>query len=1173
MSLQFVIGRAGTGKSEYCLNEIRHELKQSPQGNPLVLLVPEQATFQAELALVSTPGLGGILRAQVLSFRRLAWRVMQEAGGTARLPIDEIGKNMLLHKILHKRKSELKLFHTAAEQPGFVDRLQSLFTELKRYTVSANELEGYANELTRGTKKHNALLNHKLHDLQLVLSSFEEELAATYLDGEDCLSLLAEQFQDSSYAVSASYWIDGFHGFTPQEFAVMEKMFQSSQGTTVTLTLHRDYEAGEQPNDLELFHPTAKTMIKLKEIVNELNLEAPQVIVLSPDNSPRYSASPALAYLEQSLVRRGLSPYSADVNKQIIVNAAVNRRAEAEGLAREMVRLVREEGARWRELSVRVRNLEGYSDLLSTVFNDYSIPYYVDQKTPVMHHPLVEFVRSALDTVRGGWKYDAVFRCVKTDFFLPLSEAEEDADIDRLAMDRLENFVLAFGIHGYRWTDGKAWQLSIKDWTEEGEAIRSEKDLQLEDQMNRCRKRIATPLHHFQKQIARATNVKEMTEALFGLLEQVQAPERLEAWSENAIIEGKPHLAREHTQVWGYLLDVMDQLVEMMGEEEASLDLYSKLMETGLESLSLRLVPPSLDQVLIGTLDRTRSGQVKYAFILGVNDGVLPARPKEDGVLTEKEREIMMDAGVPMADSARRKLLDEQFIVYNALSMASHRLWISYTLADEEGKALLPSEVMRKLKRTFPNVKEELLMAEPSSSMTGDEQLDYVRTPERAMTYLALQLKQWMKGTEIEAIWWEVYNWFATRQEWRNRLETMVRSLFYNNKEERLEPATSKELYGSHLKASVSRMERFVSCPFSQFASYGLKLRERKIYRLEAPDIGQLFHEALSRVASGIALDKLQWGKLSPEEIFWRASAVVDSLAPRLQGEILLSSKRYHYIARKLKQIVGRAAVILGEHSKKSVFEPVGLELPFGNGGKIPPLTFQLDNGCSMEIIGRIDRVDQAIDEGKTLLRVIDYKSSETHLHLAEVYYGLALQMLTYLDVAVSNSTKWLGTQASPAGVLYFHVHNPILQLKNGIPPQQAEKEMKKRFKMKGLLIEDTGIVKLMDADLDGNNRSDLLPVEIKKDGTFGSRSSVASEARWEQLRGLTRNKIQSIGTEITNGAVDIQPYRIGNKTACTHCSYKPVCHFDPLFEGNEFKILKQRGKEEIWQALEESKA
>lgn len=396
-------------------------------------------------------------------------------------------------------------------------------------------------------------------------------------------------------------------------------------------------------------------------------------------------------------------------------------------------------------------------------------------------------------------------------------------------------------------------------------------------------------------------------------------------------------------------------------------------------------------------------------------------------------------------------------------------------------------------------------------------------------------------------------------------------SIFYRNRALPLRTATSRRLYGTEVRTSVSRMERFVACPFSHFASHGLRLKERQLYRLQAPDIGQLFHAALSQLAMRLREENRSWGSLTPDQCRQEAEQTVEQIAPQLQGEILLSTKRYGYIFRKLKDIVSRASVILGEQSRRGSFEPIGLELDFGPDKTLPPLRFELENGCVMEIVGRIDRVDVAEGENGLLLRVIDYKSSQTDLKLHEVYYGLSLQMLTYLEVLLSAAEEWLGETAMPGGTLYFHVHNPLLQSANGMTSEQAGQELLKRFKMKGLLLADRDAIAQMDNTLD-KGYSAIIPVALKADGSFYSSAAVATPEQWDTLLASVRSNIREIGTRITDGDVAIEPYRIQQEVACTFCPYKPVCQFDENIEGNEYNLLSKPGKQQIWDMLSHTK-
>ncbi|WP_068782105.1 helicase-exonuclease AddAB subunit AddB [Paenibacillus sp. GM2] len=1168
MSLQFIIGRSGSGKSSMILDTVTAEMRSNPTGSPLILLAPEQGTFQIEQAILTTPGIPGTVRSQVLGFRRLALRVMQETGGSALVPISEEGKKMLLYKIVRRHQDELKLFGKSADQLGLIERMNDLYTELKKHNADFSCLEEHI-DLLESSSKTSSLLKDKMSDLSMIFREFDTELARFYIDAEDHVFKLAEGAGTSTYLRDANIWIDGFQTFTPQEYLALMALMKTAASVTVALTLDRAYDDGFPPHELNLFYPTAVTYMKLRDMALTAGIEVKDTVLLDARPFPRFKGSETLSHLEYAYERR--IPWQGDaapndMSKSLHMHGAANRLAEVEGAAREMVRLAREEDARWRDMAIFVRNLQDYEHVIRPVFADYGIPFFMDKKASILYHPLMEFIRGALDVVLRFWRYEDVFRCVKSEFLLPL-----DGSLTREDMDVLENYALASGIQGYRWYDGRPWKnapsLSL-ELTQDpnGEGMSDHRQLR---RLEQCRSLISTPLSAFERRLKHSANVREMCAAVYHLLEQIEAPQRLDTMAHTALVQGQPQLALEHRQLWDAVLGLLDQIVEMMGDEELELEMFSGILETGLKDLKLGLVPPALDQVLVGSTDRTQTSHVRHAFLLGINEGIMPSNLQEEGVLSDQERLRLSEIGLELAPGMTRRLLDERFLIYGAITAASHSLWLSYPIADEEGKPLLPSEVIRQMKRIFPALQEGYLNRGTDVSESLDSQLEHIHRPLPTLTNLIAQLRSWRSGLTVSPVWWRVLEWYRTQEEWQDTTEFLLGSLNYRNLANRLTPATSHKLYGKKLRTSVSRMEKFSACPFSHFAAYGLKLKERQVYRLQAPDIGQLFHAALSMMAFNFKDQNRSWGSLTTEECLQEAESAVDKLAPKLQGEILLSSHRYGYITRKLKNIVGRASIILGEQSRRGSFEPIGLELDFGPGRTLPPLTFQLPNGCVMEIVGRIDRVDMAESDQGLLLRVIDYKSSQTDLRLHEVYYGLSLQMLTYLDVLLSSAEAWLGRPALPAGTLYFHVHNPLLQSSNGMSPEQAQLEMLKRFKLKGLLLADREVISKMDDQLE-KGYSDILPVAVKADGGFYSSAAVATLEQWQSLLGSVRGIISDIGTRITDGNVDIAPYRLGAETACTYCPYRSVCRFEGSHEDNGYQVLSKPGKNEIWELFDE---
>ncbi len=1132
---------------------MRGKLAENPGGNPIIYLVPEQMTFLSEQRLATTPQLGGMIRAQVYSFTRLAWRVLQETGGINRYHLSSTGISMLIRKIIEDQKDGLSLFKRAADKNGFIEQMEQLLTEFKRYCVHPQELATKSEDL-EGQKS----LQDKLADLELIYQHFEEALSGKYIDSEDYFRLLAEKAGLSLFLKEAEVYIDGFFSFTPIEYMVIQQLMKHCKRVTICLTLDQLFTEAT-PEELHLFRMTGDTCQTLYDIVKAegVSLEKPEVLT----ESLRYQHDSFL-HLEKYFDLLPVQEYAGDT--AIHIAQAVNRRAEIEGIAQKMISLVREKGYHYREIAVLSRNSHEYRDLVEAIFEDYGIPYYVDQKSSMQHHPLIELLRSGLEIINGNWRYEPIFRAVKTELMLPF---ELNPNKLRDKMDKLENFVLAYGIQGDKWTRKQPLVYRRMRGLELENLPQTDAEKRIEDELNELRAMITTPLMRLTRRFKKAGTGLELCEAVYLFLEELEIPRKLEKWKQFEEEKGNLIKAREHDQVWNAVIELLDQFVEMLGEEKLAVKQFAAIIESGIESLRFSLVPPAMDQVVVADLEKSRLEEIKVAFVIGLNEGVMPAKLNDEGILADEDREALLANGVKIAPSSRTRLLDENFLAYKTFTLPSEQLFLSYPLANEEGKALIPSSYIKKMHELFPNVHEHLFVAD-LAELSKDDQLDYICNESTTLAYLTAQLQLKKQNYPIYDFWWDVYNYYLESDKWRSTTQNVLSSLFYENKTDRLPEQVSQELYGDLIQASVSRMEMFHSCPFSHFAHHGLKLRDRQIFRLEAPDIGELFHAALKQISDTVNEQNWSWAQMTKAQCEKLAVEAVEILAPRLQNEILLSSNRHIYLQRKFEKIISRAAFVLSEHAKMSGFSPVGLELGFGPKAELPPISFGLKNGTKMELVGRIDRVDKAEDGDNVFLRVIDYKSSERDLNLSEMYYGLSLQMLTYLDIIITHSKELVGTEASPAGVLYFHVHNPMIQTKKMLSLDEIEQEIFKKFKMNGLILGEQNVIQLMDQTLETGD-SQMIPAGINKDGSLKKRSKVVSRDEFERFTNYVRNTYVKSGNLMLDGAVEISPYKIKNKTACTFCSFKSICQFDSQVKSNEYRNLPILSKEEILESIQ----
>lgn len=1123
MKLGFIFGRAGSGKTHYIVNQICQKAAVEPNGPPVILLVPEQATFQMEYTLANIMPSGGSVRAQVLSFRRLAHRVLLEVGGAARIPIGELGKRMVLRNLISILRDKLTVFGKSAVRAGFTDCIARSIGELKTYLISPEMLAGAADKFS-GTS---ILLYEKLNDLSLLYQALDDYMSTRYTDPDDFLKLLAENLPDSIEFRNATFWLDGFKGFTPLELLVIKNLFRTAEKVNLSLCIDCD-SINQVLFDDDLFYPTWETLHKVKGLAAEQGVILEDSVLLKPDVPFRFVQSPEAAHLEKNYFRYPVQTFQEE-SKNLTLIGGANLRAEVENCAREIVSLIRDNGYRWKDVAVLVRNMEQYYAMISSIFKDYGIPFFIDQKRSVLHHPLVELIRSALETVCRNWAYEPVFRYFKTDL----------VQVDRDSIFSLENYVLARGIKGSRWLDDEGWAdlLEIK-------------------------KAASNHLVKFSQAVSAAGDARQMTAAVYSLLEDLGVAAALEQWKAAGEAAGNPDSARVHGQIWSQVIGLLDEVVEALGEYQVTSEAYAEILDAGFESMHIGLIPPGLDQVIIGTLDRSRSPQVKAVFLLGASEGVLPARPADDGLFNDQEREKLLAAGLDLAPGSSRQVFEEQFLVYTALTRASERLWISYPMADSEGRAITRSPVVTRIKELFPTLSETVVQVDPFY-MNETENFQTIINFDQVLSYLAAKLRTVKAGGAIEPLWWQVYNWLMLGPG-RDQALTVLQGVFHQNSEKPMPKHLSRSLYGQPVKASVSRIEKFRACPFAHFGSYGLGLKERKIYRLEAPDMGELFHAALQRFAEEVRVQGLDWSQLSSEDCRELNKKIVDELAPLLQGEILLSTARYRYLTGKLKKTIDRAALVLTQHARQGGFKPLGVELTFGLDGGLPPLSVQLPDGNALELRGRIDRLDMAETENAVYLRVIDYKSSDTKIGLQDIYHGLRIQLLTYLHVALTHFSDSFDVPVLPGGILYFTVKDPLISTSGPISAETAANAILNMLKMRGFLLADAGVFKMMDNQVE-TGYSRLFPVGLKKDGTFYAGSPVIDYQGWEMLQAYLKQILAESGEKILRGVVDIAPYQDSRTIACTYCTIKPVCKFDALLEDNDFRILTAMPPGDPW--------
>ncbi len=1195
VSLRFIYGGAGKGKSTFCLKDIGDRSK-SVLEKPLVLLVPEQFSFQAEKNLIKVVGSTGIKNVQVLSFNRLAYKVFSEVGGITRKPMDTSGKAMLIHSILQKKQEEFKVFKGASKQKGFVDNVASAITEFKKYSISVedlnkvkenlrdNPLKQRGNPLQEGDnnfvkedntllkvekpseKDENPLLIDKITDLALIYGEFNNILNLNYVDPDDDLTRLYSAIDECTIFDGAEFWLDEFTGFTPQQYAVLQKLYNKAKRINITLPL-KSSEHSKSMEESDAFYSIKFTEDKLLSLAQDTGTSIDAPIELQDNKEYKFKDNWELSFLEKNYFA---FPYAPSTKKceNIKIFKALNGYSEVEHVAKDILRLCRDENIRFNKIAVVTRDLPTYEKLIKAIFTEYNIPLFIDKKKDITSNPLIVLITGVVEIFTKNFSYESMFRYLKTGLL----------DIEKENIDILENFIIAAGIKGKRkWTEPDLWQEKIEyyfrdyynnDKASDEETQRVEKTIKI---LNDTRETIITPLIQFKEKLKGGGIITKICTTLFEFLETINVYKTLENWIDTFKKEGAQELVTEYSKIWNLVMELLDQMVEVVGNETLSLEDFVKVLSMGFSKHQMGLIPPALDGVTISSVERIKSHDIKALYIIGVNDGVFPKASKEEGIFTDNDRIILKENEVELANDTKTEVFNEQYLIYATITIPSKYINISYPIADYEGKTLRPSIIISRFIALFKGLIEESNISQYSDELqdiNGTYEMGQVCAKIPTFNDLIFSLRRYLEEGHISPLWIAVYKWYQKDTLWREKSNTMFEGFDYKNEVKMLEKEKVKLLYGDKNYFSVSRIEKYEECPFAYFVQYGLKAKERKTFTFSSPDLGSFMHSVLDDFSKLVDKSEIKWANLDKSWCEQNIANIVEKEASvGLSGYILNSTPRYKYFTERLKRVLKKAIYIIVEQMKNSGFEPFGYEVSFGfEEGDYPPIKIELSTGEIVNLVGRIDRVDKLINEGEEFYRIIDYKSGNKDFKLSDVYYGLQIQLLTYLDAMLRNESKASEEPIFPAGILYFKIDDPVIKAKNNLDEEELEKAIMKALKMKGLLLADTKIIREMDRNIEG--ASLVVPASIKKNGELGSRSSVATAQQFDMLLNHVKENLIKTCEGMLSGEIDIKPYKKKDATPCAYCEFTSICQFDPTLKENTFKIIKDKRDKEVWEIL-----
>lgn len=1103
MSLQFIIGSSGCGKSHFAYKTLIKASTEHPKQTYYVI-VPEQFTMQTQRTLVEMHPGGGILNIDVLSFERLAYRVFEEVGADNRKLLEETGKSMVLQKLLQGCRKDMPYLGNQMKKPGYLNEVKSLVSEFMQYDIREEE---FAQILDKAEEK--SLLQMKLLDVGVLYRAFRGYLREHYMTSEEVLDVLVEALPLSEKIKGSIVLLDGFTGFTPIQNKVIRELLALCHKVFVTVTM----DAGEDPfikgKTHHLFYMSRKMIQTLSAMTREL--EDP--IRIKPGERSRFANSPALAFLESHIFRYRKEVYEKEQG-EIQIFSAKNPLREMEETARRMAQLVRVRGYRYGEMAVITGNLEEYKNVARQAFEKAGIPYFLDDKHTVLMNPFVEYIRAAVEMAVKGFTYEEVFRYLRCGM----------SCITREETDRLENYVLALGIRSY-----KAWE---EKW------VRIYRGMEPEDiqELNTSRQRfIEETKDLYQGFRGGKKTIREYCLLLYEFIVRNETQQKLKDRELAFHQEGDLAMEKEYAQIYGIVMELFDKMVEILGEEKVSGSEFFQILETGLGEAKVALIPPSKDAVLVGDIERTRLKDVRTLFFVGVNEGNIPKNTEAGGILTEFDRDFLSGEGIELAPGPKELMNMQRFYLYLNLTKPDSLLCLSYCQANGKGEALSPAYLIGTMKKLFPGIQIQEAEKLPC-------QMDYLELPRTGITYFLENLER--KGNEDwDILFKELYSWYLRSPQYREMVQRLVDASFYKKPADLISKTVAKALYGEISPYGATRLERFCACAFAHFLRYGLMLTERAEYEFRAMDMGNVMHGALERFSGQLKENGLDWKTVDEDTRNALIDECLDIVAADYGNTILKSSARNTYMIERTRRILRRTVWALQEQLKKGEFSPEGFEVSIGGG--------------------RIDRLDILEEEDKVYVKIIDYKTGNTSFDLLALYHGLQLQLMIYLDAALTaEKKKHPDKEVEPAGIFYYNIKDPMLVENIKADMQEVDQKILKELKMNGLLQADPQLAKKLDHSLTS------IPASFNKDGSFRKNASVATREQFALLNQFVKKKIAGIREEILDGEAQVSPYELGKKDACEYCAFQTVCGYDRKLPGFEHRRLKAFSDEELWNAF-----
>ena len=1093
--LELIIGKNGTGKTTKIYEKIKENLSNKEK---IFLIVPEQSNLSHEQGLFAYLQTNSLLNIEVLTLSRAAQRIIGDASGETKNHLSLSAKSMIIYDILKNESKNLKYL---GKSDKTIEIVTKMITELKKHNIKVEDLDSINID--------NKLTQIKIEDIKYVYKEYEKRIEEKYFDENDQLSIATPLVKKSTLFDNSLVCIDDFNGFTPQEYGFFEEILKKTDDTLVAIST--DFEkSGDKASDVFYFNKTfANNLVK---IANKCGIEHS---IQKCDINYRLKSDDLLFLADRLCMSNQNKTYEKEP-ENIELFLANNSYSELEYVANKILNLVKAYDLSYNEIAIITNDIDGYSEQATAIFDKYNIPIFIDQKKDLNQNLIIQFILALIEVLAKNYTFDSVMNYIKVGLIEALPED----------LYEFENYCLKWGINTYKWQ--KEFNYEEKN--------------ELQDKIEELRKQIINPINSFKEEIGKNKTAKEISKCLYNYLIDNRIDKIL---NEKLININDIELSNEYNTSYKIIIDVLNDIVNVFGDEKISFDYFKELLTLGFSTSELGKIPATQDEVMLGDSRRSRNSNIKVCFVMGVNDGIFPMENKFEGFLNDSDRDALKLNGIELAKTSEDTMYETNFEIYNILTMASDKLFISYCSQNNESKGIRPALIIKKIRRAFPKL-------EVKSDIVNKEY--YITNKEATFDDSIAVLKRAIDGEcELSDEWKTAINFFSQND--RNRLLQSLKAIDYSNLAEIIDKNNIENLYNNKLYVSVSKLEQYRQCPFSFHLNYALKLKEREELKMQNIQTGNFMHEVIDTFFAKIEEIEKSVKDLTEDEIKQIVEEIIEDFLNTSRYYIFMRNAKYRNLTRKLKKVTKDVIDYIVYTLKSSQFEIYGHELKFGNKEKFKPMEFELENGSKVELIGKIDRLDIGKIDDKTYVRIIDYKSSIKHLDLKQVEAGLQIQLITYLD-SVCNTTNF-----EPAGILYSSLIDAIVNTKSSnirdISSEELSLELRKMLRMNGLVLADLNVVKMMDKNLDNGKSSDIIPVQLKNDGEFHSNSNVISFNDFNELRKNVNKVIKELSREILSGKIDIKPYKYKQSTGCDYCKFKTICNFNPNFKENVYDKIK----------------